>query len=63
MKKPKLGTGQRFATLSEQVAKQYISKGKSPAQAKKIGQAVAAIAGRAKYGTKKMSVLAKKGKA
>lgn len=52
MKKPKLGSGKRFATLTNKLA----SKGaKHPA-------ALAAYLGRKKFGTKKFSKLETKGK-
>jgi hypothetical protein len=54
-KKPKLGSGKRFKTLAEQLE----SEGKSTDSAK----AIAAEAGRAKYGDKKMNAMAKAGKA
>ena len=54
-KKPKLGSGKRFKTLQEQLEEE----GKSKESAK----AIAASAGRAKYGNKKMNAMAKAGKA
>lgn len=54
MKKPKLGSGKRFSELEEKIEK----SGKSVKSAKKI----AASVGRAKYGNKKMSAMAAKGK-
>ena len=62
VKKPKLGTGARFKALSSSVAKSYEKKGMSPKKAKAISGAVAAIAGRAKYGTLKMNKMATAGK-
>ena len=59
---PKLGSGERFKKLSGSVAQQYMKKGKSAEEAKKIGAAVAAVAGRKKYGPKKMASMAKAGK-
>ncbi len=53
-KKPALGSGKRFAALEGKLEKQ----GKSKESAKKI----AAAAGRAKYGNKKMSAMAAKGR-
>lgn len=53
-KKPKLGTGGRFAALTNKIEKQ----GKSEQAAK----AIAAAAGRAKYGAKKMASMAAKGR-
>ena len=58
----KLGSGARFKKVSGSVAKQYDKKGKSPAEAKKIGAAVAYKAGVAAHGKKTMTRLAKKGK-
>lgn len=58
----KLGSGSRFKAVSGGVASQYIKKGYSAAKAKQIGGAVAANAGRAKYGNAKMAKLAKSGK-
>lgn len=60
--KAKLGSGQRFAAVSGSVANEYLKKGYSPKKAAQIGGAIAAKAGRAKYGNKKMAILAKKGK-
>lgn len=60
MKKPKLGSGARFSSLSGSVAQEYIAKGKSPEVAKKIGAAVAANAGRAAHGAKEMQIMALK---
>lgn len=53
MKKPPLGSGQRFAQLEKEIADN--PKIKNPA-------AVAASIGRKKYGKKKFQKLAKKGK-
>jgi hypothetical protein len=61
-KKPPLGSGQRFAAVSGSVQSEYIKKGYSPKKASQIGAAVAAKAGRAKYGNEKMATMAKKGK-
>ena len=61
-KLPKLGSGQRFAKMSSDIAKSYMKKGKSATVAKKIGAAVAAKVGMAKYGKKKMTAMAVKGK-
>ena len=52
--KAKLGSGTRFKTLEDKI----VSEGKSKSVAKKI----AATAGREKYGSKKMSKLAERGK-
>lgn len=60
--KAKLGSGSRFKSLSENVAKAYAKKGKSAAEAKKIGAAVAAKVGAKKYGQAKMTKMAVKGK-
>lgn len=57
----KLGGGGRFAKFSGHVAQEYEDKGYSEAEAEKIGAAVAAKAGRAKYGAKKMASMAAKG--
>lgn len=62
MKKPKLGSGERFKKLSGGVAEQYMKKGMSAEKAKKVGAAVAAKAGMKKYGKKKMASMAKAGK-
>lgn len=53
-----LGEGKRFKTLSKSVAVEYERKGKSPKEAARIAGAIAAKAGRAKYGAKKMGQLA-----
>jgi len=58
----KLGGGGRFAKVSNSVAKGYEKKGMSKAKAEKIGGAVAAKMGRAKYGAKRMASMAAKGK-
>lgn len=60
--KGKLGSGVRFKAISGPVASQYVKKGYSPKKAAKIGAAVAAKAGKAKFGAKKMAKLAKGGK-
>lgn len=44
------------------MAKQYEKKGKSKEEAQRIGAAVAAKAGRAKHGAKKMVKMAAKGR-
>ena len=51
-KKPKLGTGKRFKNLSSKLKKKKV---KNP-------KALAAWIGRKKYGNKKMSAMATKGK-
>jgi len=51
-KKPKLGTGKRFKNLSSKLKKKGV---KNP-------KALAAWIGRKKYGNKKMSAMATKGK-
>lgn len=53
-KKPKLGSGKRFAKLTGEIEKE----GKSPEAAK----AIAASIGRKKYGAKKMASMAAKGR-
>jgi hypothetical protein len=53
-KKPKLGSGARFAALSKSIQ----GKGKS----KKSANAIAASIGRKKYGAKKMGAMAAKGR-
>lgn len=57
----KLGGGGRFHKLSGDVAQQYEDKGYSAEEAQRIGAAVAAKAGRAKYGAKKMARMAAQG--
>ena len=59
--KAKLGTGKRFEAIASKAAA-YQKKGKSPAQAKAIGAAIAAKAGVAKFGQKKMTKMAVAGK-
>ncbi len=61
-KKPKLGSGKRFAKVKSAVAKEYEKKGKSKEEAARIGAAVAAKAGRAAHGAKKMVKMAAKGR-
>lgn len=61
--KAPLGQGGRFATVKSNVAAEYRAKGKSPAEAARIAGAVAANAGRAKYGNKKMAQLSARGRA
>lgn len=53
-KQPKLGSGKRFAKLQGSIEKEGYSK--------KAAGAIAANAGRKKYGDKKMASLAAKGK-
>ena len=53
-KKPKLGTGKRFSSLSKSIQKE----GKSKEQA----DAIAASIGRKKYGAKKMAKLSAGGR-
>lgn len=60
--KGKLGSGSRFKAVSGPVASEYVSKGYTPKKAAKIGAAIAAKAGRAKFGAKKMTKLARAGK-
>ena len=54
MAKAKLGSGKRFAALEHKVEKEGYSK--------ESAKAIAASAGRKKYGNDKMSDLARKGK-
>lgn len=61
-KTAKLGSGSRFKALSGKVAKSYEKKGMSASTAQRIGAAVAAKAGIARYGQKKMTKMAVKGK-
>ncbi len=58
----KLGTGTRFGKVQSQAAQGYIKKGYSPKTAAKIGGAIAASAGRAKFGATKMAKLSAKGR-
>lgn len=53
MSKPKLGSGKRFKMLANKMAREGVDN----------PDAVAAAIGRKKYGNKKMSEMAKKGKA
>lgn len=53
-KKPKLGSGKRFAALEGKVEKEGYSKD--------AAKAIAASAGRKKYGAKKMASMAAAGK-
>lgn len=62
MAKGKVGDGSRFKKVSGSVEKEYEKKGKSAGAAKKIGAAVAAKVGRAKYGEKKMEKWSSKGR-
>lgn len=55
--KPKLGSGERFASIENKAAKSYEKKGMSPEHAKEVGAAIAASVGRKKYGAKKFSRL------
>ena len=55
--KPKLGSGERFASIENKAAKSYEKKGMSPEHAKEVGAAIAASVGRKKYGAKKFSKL------
>lgn len=55
--KPKLGSGERFATIENKAAKLYEKKGMNPEHAKEVGAAIAASIGRKKYGAKKFSKL------
>ncbi len=58
----KLGSGGRFKALSGGVAAEYEKKGMGAKKAEAIGAAVAAKQGANKYGQKKMTAMAKKGK-
>lgn len=62
MAKAKLGSGARFEAMKKSAAAFYEKKGKSPAKAMQIGAAIAAMAGKKKYGQKKMTAMAVKGK-
>jgi hypothetical protein len=53
-KKPRLGSGKRFAALEGKVEKEGYSK--------ESAKAIAASAGRKKYGAEKMGELASKGR-
>ncbi len=53
MKKPKLGSGVRFKRLANKMAREGVND----------PDAVAASIGRKKYGNKKMTAMAEKGKA
>ncbi len=61
-RKPKLGSGKRFANLKNKAAAYYRKKGKSAEEAQRIGAAIAAKQGRAAHGKKKMAKMAAKGK-
>lgn len=61
-RKPKLGSGERFAKLSGSVEREYEAKGVSPKRAKAIGAAVAADAGRKAHGAKRMAQLSAAGR-
>jgi len=61
-KAPKLGTGKRFSAVKSKVASYYEKKGKTPEEAQRIGAAIAAKQGQKKYGVKKMTKWAVKGK-
>ena len=61
-KKPALGTGQRFSKLSGSVAKEYMAKGKTASEARRIGAAIAAKAGRKAHSPSVMTKLAVAGK-
>lgn len=60
--KAKLGSGAKFKAMSEGVAMGYMKKGMGKEKAIAIGKAVAAKAGIKKYGQKKMTQMAVKGK-
>lgn len=55
--KPKLGSGERFASIANKAAASYEKKGMSAEKAKEVGAAIAASVGRKKYGAKKFSKL------
>lgn len=61
-RKPKLGSGKRFKAIENKAEKYYEKKGKSKEEAKRIAGAIAAKAGRAKHGAKKMTKMAAKGR-
>lgn len=61
-KKAKLGSGKRFKAIQNKAAAYYEKKGKSPQEAKRIAGAIAAKAGRAAHGAKKMASMAAKGR-
>jgi hypothetical protein len=58
----KLGSGARFAGIANKAAEAYKKKGMPAAKAKAVGAAIAAKAGTKKYGQKKMTQMATKGK-
>ena len=60
--KAKVGTGKRFEAIASKAAAAYQKKGVPAAKAKAIGAAIAAKAGAAKYGQKKMTQMAVKTK-
>jgi len=60
--KAKLGSGAKFAAMSKGVAASYMKKGVPAKKAAAIGKAVAAKAGIAKYGQKKMTKMVVAGK-
>ena len=60
--KAKLGSGARFEAVAKKAAASYVKKGMPAAKAKAIGAAIAAKAGVAKYGQKKMTQMAVKSK-
>ena len=59
--KPTAGSG-NFKKMQNAMASEYEAKGKSPAEAEKIGWAIAAKIGREKYGKKAMEKAAVKWK-
>lgn len=59
-KKPKLGTGKRFAALEENI--EHENEGKKKSKKVKDPAALAAAIGRKKYGAKRFGELAAKGK-
>jgi hypothetical protein len=60
--KAKLGDGAKFAEVRDSVAKEYEDKGRKASAAEAIGAKVAAKQGDKKYGIKKMSQLAQRGR-
>lgn len=60
--KAKLGTGARFAAMKNKAAAAYEGKGMKHEKAEEVGAAIAASAGRKKYGQAKMSKLSAMGR-
>jgi hypothetical protein len=61
-KKPKYGSGERFAALKAKIKAQYKKKGLSDEEAEKRAAGAAANAGRAAHGKKSMAKVAAKGR-